>query len=406
MKGAPHYRGFRLALVGARLQGLEAAYLAREARYHVTIIDRDPGAPALPLAHQAHVFDVRKDPDRFHQLLLRVDAVLPATESKQTLDFLEEACRQAGRTILHDAAAYEISSSKVRSNAFFTRHDVPVPAKWPECHFPIIIKPSRSSGSHGVQVALDPDTLQAILPDVCRHHGEVVIEAYHKGPSLSLEVIARNGTGHGYLVTELEFDPGFDCKRVYAPSICANHMNQYLEEVSLRIARHLDLNGLMDVEVIVEASGGELAVLEIDARFPSQTPMAVFHATGINLLEEWVNVHVKGLTFCRVPEKHGCALLEHVAVSEGCLEFIGETHLLPWGDVNVWPNGRFFGATTALTDYFEGKDSFKGTLIFSAPDWFNVFENRQKCLDRMVSALELKNFYNSACPSLSIEKYE
>jgi pyrrolysine biosynthesis protein PylC len=392
MNPKPHAYSFRIGIVGGRLQGIEAAYLAQEAGYQVTVIDRNPEAPALALAHRACVFDIQEEPDRFRNLLSDMDAILPATEEKETLDFLAETCDAAGVTFLHDTAAYAVSSSKIRSNSFFADHGIPVPEKWPHCRFPVIVKPSVSSGSHGLQVVLSRTVLDAVLPELTTRYGEMVVEAYHSGPSLSLEVIARQGAGVGYLVTELEFDAKLDCKRVYAPSRLSPGLNHRFETICLDIARHLKLNGLMDVEVMADPKRGEVVVLEIDARFPSQTPMAVYHASGINLLEEWVKAHGCGQPLRPAVARPGCAWLEHWSVSNSCLEAIGETHLLPWSGLRLWPNGEFFGATVALTNYQEGKSAFKSTLIFTGVDWASVAEKRQRCLERITSALSLKDF--------------
>ncbi|WP_370809489.1 hypothetical protein [Bilophila wadsworthia] len=51
----------------------------------------------------------------------------------------------------------------------------------------------------------------------------------------------------------------------------------------LNLAEMLRLHGLMDLEVIQTPEG--MRVLEIDARFPSQTPTAVWLSTGVNLAE-------------------------------------------------------------------------------------------------------------------------
>jgi len=397
MNHKPQSHSFRLGLVGGLLQGLEAVYLAREAGYHVSVIDRNPMAPALALAHQAYVFDIQREPERFHQLLLDMDAILPTTEENQTLDFLARACQEAGVTFLHDPKAYRISSSKVRSNAFFANYGIAVPEKWPKCHFPVVVKPSRASGSHGVRIVPDRSALDTILSEIRTRYGETVIEAYHKGPSLSLEVIAQQDRVVGYLITELEFDDRLDCKRVYAPSRLPHRLNQGFEGICLDIARHLNFNGLMDVEVIASPKKGEFAVLEIDARFPSQTPIAVYHASGINMLDEWVKVQALGQPLYPVVPRPGCALLEHVAVSDDCLGFIGETRLLPWSRLQVWPNGSFFGATVALTDYQKGNESFKSTLIFTGANWSVVLGKRQKCLERMASALALKDILDPVC---------
>ena len=46
----------RLAVVGGKLQGTEAAYLAGEAGYEVVLIDRRAERPAAGLAAEVHVF--------------------------------------------------------------------------------------------------------------------------------------------------------------------------------------------------------------------------------------------------------------------------------------------------------------------------------------------------------------
>ena len=56
-----------------------------------------------------------------------------------------------------------------------------------------------------------------------------------------------------------------------------------MEAALLNLAEVLRLHGLMDLEVIQTPEG--MRVLEIDARFPSQTPTAVWLSTGVNLAE-------------------------------------------------------------------------------------------------------------------------
>lgn len=382
---------FHLGLVGGRLQGLEAAYLGREAGYEVSVIDRDPDAPALNLAHNKHVFDVQEDSGKFKELLPGVDAILPTTEERRTLDFLSTVCKDTGTPFLHDDAAYFISSSKIRSNAFLSSHNIPVPIKWPSCPFPVVIKPSEASGSHGIHVVTEPSTFEQTLLQVQGEFGDAVVEAFHEGPSLSLEVIARRGIGREYVITELEFDSRWDCRRVYAPCRFTSELNGRFTGTCLEIARRLELNGLMDVEIIVNPQEKTLVVLEIDCRFPSQTPIAVYHASGINLLEEFVNMHAISIPVSFRENIPGCALLEHIRVENDRLEFIGETRLLPWPGVKVWDNGGFFGASVALTDYQEKKKAFKATLIFSGATWSDVLERRRNCIESMVSACSLEN---------------
>lgn len=379
-----------LCLVGGHLQGLEAAYLGREAGYEITVIDIDPNAPAFNLAHNKHVFDIQADSSRFRELLPDVDAVLPTTERPSTLDFLANECAEKNITFLHDAEAYRISSSKILSKDFLASHRVPIPKKWPSCSLPVVVKPSVASGSHGVHVVADAATLTQTLLLVEKSYGDAVVEAFHEGPSLSLEVITRSGIGREYMVTELDFDSMWDCKRVYAPSKSSPGINNLFTKTALEIARCLELSGLMDVEVIVNTTEQTFVVLEIDCRFPSQTPIAVYHASGTNLLKEFVAMHAMSLPVPHLKKPPGCALLEHVSVERKRMKFIGETSLLPWPNVRVWPDGSFYGASTALTDYHKDAETFKATLIFSGSTWFDVLEKRHEWIKRIGSACSLE----------------
>ena len=58
----------RLGVIGGRLQGTEAAYLAREAGYEVVLVDRMADVPATGLVDEVHVFDVMADEERARRL--------------------------------------------------------------------------------------------------------------------------------------------------------------------------------------------------------------------------------------------------------------------------------------------------------------------------------------------------
>ena len=78
----------------------------------------------------------------------------------------------------------------------------------------------------------------------------------------------------------------------------------------------------MDIEVMVHE--GQLKVLEIDARLPSQTPTAVFHACGINMVGLLAETVLGGRdpAVDRTP-RQGCCY-QHVRVAGGAVEVLGE----------------------------------------------------------------------------------
>ena len=87
----------RLAVVGGKLQGTEAAYLGLKAGYDVVLVDRRPGMPASGLAAETHVFDICAEDERARRLFMGCDAVLPACEDDDTLGLAHRARGGVGR---------------------------------------------------------------------------------------------------------------------------------------------------------------------------------------------------------------------------------------------------------------------------------------------------------------------
>ena len=170
---------------------------------------------------------------------------------------------------------------------------------------------------------------------------EVVVEEYVAGPSLSLEVLCWDGRAVPLQVTGLEFDEGYDCKRVVAPvgeraarrqpagarvgsgAAAAGDdweravppgMLAAFDAVTVRLAEGLGLRGLMDVEVMLH--DGQPKVLEIDARLPSQTPTAVYWSSGLNIVEPLRTFREARLpAIDRTPR--GACVFQHVRAQDG-----------------------------------------------------------------------------------------
>ena len=268
----------RLLIVGGKLQGTEAAYLAAKAGWETVLVDRREAVPAAGLADVHVIADVTADEARTRSLVASCDAVLPACEDAPTLAWLAERVPGWGVPFLFDLEAYRVSASKLASRRLFADLDVPRPAEWPACGFPAVVKPSTASGSEGVVVAHDDAELDVARRELEAAGHDVVIEEYVAGPSLSLEVLAWGGRAVPLQVTGLEFDAAYDCKRVVAPvgeagagapaaagpdgacdwdaAVPAGVLDAF-DAAGLRIAEGLGLNGLMDVEVMVGGRGAE-----------------------------------------------------------------------------------------------------------------------------------------------------
>ena len=372
----------RLLIVGGKLQGTEAAYLAGKAGWETVLVDRREAPPAAGLADRHVVADVIADEDLTRRLVTACDAVLPACEDEPTLAWLTEHVPAWGVPLLFDLDAYRVTESKLASRRLFAELDVPRPREWPDCGFPAVVKPSTASGSEGVTVVHDEAALVAARTALERNGHDVVVEEYVAGPSLSLEVLAWRGRAVPLQVTGLEFDAAYDCRRVVAPvgeaagepacpgpggacdwsAAVPGAVFDAFDAASVRVAEGLGLQGLMDVEVMVR--GAEPRLLEIDARLPSQTPTAVYWSSGLNIVELLARTVMDGALprVDRAPRR--ACVYQHVRASGGMLEVLGEHVMGAAGPLQLVPG--FFGADEALTDYSPGRDGWAATLIVTA----------------------------------------
>ncbi|SHN68843.1 3-methylornithine--L-lysine ligase PylC [Desulfitobacterium chlororespirans] len=392
----------QVAIIGGKLQGVEAAYLAKKAGWDVVLFDRREKAQGAHLADVFHCMDVLRSREEFVAKLQGADLILPAVEDVEVLTALAEVGQRTQIPCVLDLAAYKVSSSKQRSNQLFAAMGIPTPRPWPDCHFPMLLKPSDRSGSEGVQVIPDQEELERVLHQEPRDNW--ILEEYIEGPSYSIEVIGFSGKYQVFQITELEMDAQYDCKRVLAPVRLDLGLKGELKEIALKLARELSLQGIMDVEVILHA--GKLKVLEIDARLPSQTPTAVFHSTGLNMVEYLGEAFVQG----KMPGpglkqaiQKGAGrpvILEHFLVTPEKIEACGEHILGEAGPLHLLTD--FFGADEVLTDYAGGKKEWVLSLMTWGSSFVEVWDKRAQVLKRIQRELQIPKVLDpyplSQCP--------
>ncbi|NIM17059.1 MAG: 3-methylornithine--L-lysine ligase PylC [Candidatus Aminicenantes bacterium] len=381
-----------IAVVGGGLQGVEAAYLAYKAGWEVLLLDKKPDPPASGLCDHFEQMDVTAM-HGLESILNLVDLVIPAVENRAALESLVEWSCSAAVPLAFDMDAYGISSSKLESDRLFARIGVPAPLYWPECGFPVFAKPSRGSGSEKVQLFHNPQQLENRFSHVSSLD-DWVLQEYVDGPCFSLEVVGYPGHYTAVQVTDLEMDAGYDCKRVLAPTrLPSDQVNQF-EKISLDIAEVIQLKGLMDVEVILH--NGQLKVLEIDARLPSQTPTAVYWSTGINLLELLASVFsVPSVSPVAKQEKRWenevpgkGVVYEHIRVSNETIEVCGEHIMKEAGPLHL--QADFFGADEALTNYAPGRNCWAATLIVAAADRSEAIEKRNRVIEKIQRNVDIR----------------
>lgn len=362
----------RIAIVGGKLQGLEAVYLANKAGFETLLIDKNPHVPARGICHTFVEFAFLPGCEG-PQDLVDIDLVLPAMENPETLVLVKKWAGQLGIPFAFDLPSFQLTQSKTQSNTLFASLGLLLPRPWPVCKFPVVVKPDQASGSQGVTVISSEQKLVTWLKSDL---GKVVVQEYVEGPSYSVEVIGKPGTYAALQVTDLYMDSGHDCKGVTAPTVLDGGLEKQLQDMVLNLAEELRLVGIMDLEVILH--NGRLHVLEIDARFPSQTPMTVYWSSGVNMVALLAELFA-GKTVTEAPGELQCTMIEHVAVNGSSVEICGEHIMAENGPLRLLKD--FHGADEALTSYRQGAVDWVATLVFTAESWGEVESKRHDCFE-------------------------
>ena len=374
-------KAFKIAVIGGKLQGTESVYLAKKAGFYSILIDKRERVAASGLCDEFICADITKPDSYLIKVLKNADLVLPAMENDLTLDAIHKLTEKYNLNTAFDFNAYRISSSKFSSDQLFHNNNIPVPAYFPDCKSPYIVKPSVSSGSEGVKRIQTKQEVEEFLKNVPA--GEVwIAEEYLTGPSYSIEVIGKPGAYKTYQITEIHMDEVYDCNQVTCPCPNTAEQKRGFAAIAVKLAELVSLNGIMDVEVIDDE--GVFKVLEIDARIPSQTPTAVYHSTGVNFVSELARLFGGKWDYAdivndKLTERY--ASYEHYYAENGRIKCLGEHIMSGAGPLGLYSN--YLSSDEVITDYKEGDTLFRGTFINSGKTLEELEQKRLNMLEAL-----------------------
>ncbi len=364
-----------ILIIGCRLQGVEAVYLAKKAGFFTTAVDRDENSCAAGLADRFVCCDFF-DSEIMTKLFRENDAVLPAVENIEVCERLLQYGELTNTPVIFDKRAYAVSSSKSRSDKLFGTLELLVPQKYPDCGFPVIIKPDDLSGSKMVFKAENENDLEAVLEKYDGH--TPIIGEYLSGKSYSLEVLRINGKTVFPMITEVVVDNNYDCKEIIAPAEISENETAQMFEIAEKLDSALHCEGIFDIEVI--SHGGVLKILEIDARLPSQTPVSVYHASGFNMVKWLAEMKVFGSSNEKKNKRKFCCYCQIKSSPRG-VEILGEHIMSDCGKLRIISG--FFGADEAVSNY-RGTGDFRAIMIFTA-DSISEAENKRNRSLKLIS---------------------
>lgn len=363
-----------IVIIGGKLQGAEAAYLGKEAGIEITLIDLDPQAPAQNLCTNFICGDVLSDNPAITAALDAADMILPTMENDAVLEKLSRICAERGYVFAFDIEAYRISSSKKISDKLFADNALPCPRYYPKGRLPYIAKPDSGSGSHGIKHFEDTEAgAEAFREFLHCNSGEYIIQEFVSGSSYSVEIIGYPGNYRTYEVTQIFVDDGYDCNLAAVYRNIEPEKKTAINKYIRKIAELTGLKGIMDIEVIDTCRGDEtdelgIKILEIDARLPSQTSVAVYHATGMNYIKELYDLFVTGDFREPMTDKGAFSSYYQYMVGPDGVQRLGE-HIMVEGGVLNYDNSMM-PAANSVNDKASGLEEWRGIFV----SWADTFE--------------------------------
>ncbi len=373
----------KVAVVGGGLQGVEICILAKKAGWKTILFDKSENALARDLADTFICMAVEElaqlPEDNIQKFLHDVAVFIPALENDAALDYLMKFCKQHALKLAFDENAYAVSSSKVKSQHFFEENNTPIPkpAGKNEFQYPLIAKPSRGSGSQGVKLLHNERELLEYLPKGF-NSPDWILESYCAGRQFSMEICGTPQKYQTFQLTELLMDEVFDCRGVIAP-VKEQKIESLVQAEILKLAERLQLHGIMDIEVAADEDG--IRVFEIDARFPSQTPLTVYYSTGVNLLEYFVASFLAYTPQALMKKKVQYASYFHVAREGEKLFYPGEHSLTLFGPLQLIRSVN--GAEEVLIGGSLEEKKWSAVLFLTAESKKELEEKKEAALQQL-----------------------
>lgn len=372
----------KLLIIGASVLQLPAILKAKEMGFHVGVVDINPEAVGIKYADE--FFNVStNDKEGVLEVArkMKVDGIMTlATDMPmRTIAYVAEKINIPGisqRTAL-------LATDKGEMIKIFKQKNVACP--WffliesaedleevrPLLKFPCILKPTESSGSRGVNLVQNNNSLleaykysNQVLPG-----RPVIIEEYLEGNEVSVEVIAVNGNPHVLAITDkvTTGSPHFVEMGHSQPSGLNDNELKKISQLAVDAVNAIELeNGPAHVEIMSTSSGPKM--IEIGARMGGDniTTHLVPLSTGIDMVKATIELAV-GEKPDLTPKFNNGSAIRYFNVREGIIcNILGVDEALEMKGVkevvltkNVGEKVTHFQSSTDRVGYViaQGKDA-------------------------------------------------
>ena len=275
----------KLLVVGAGHEQVPAIVRAKQFGIKVYATDWDSEAPGAKLANKFEkISTADKDKNLEFAQASKVDGVMTLSSELAVPVVAYVAEKMALNTGLDQDIALRATNKNVMHRAFVANGtpcatskkvngSTELQALIKEHAFPVVIKPSDSSGQKGVCICYSKEELQVAIEDAAAlsSDGYAIAEQYIEGPEINVTAMVCNGVieflSFSHRVTAPLPHFGIAVEHVVPPSISQESL-QDVKEAAEKAIQAIGLsNGIAYPQIIASATHGA-RVIEIAARIP------------------------------------------------------------------------------------------------------------------------------------------
>ncbi|WP_029407168.1 ATP-grasp domain-containing protein [Thiomicrorhabdus sp. Milos-T2] len=357
-----------LLIIGAGHEQVPAIQIAKSKGHKVWVTDYNPSAPGIQYAdHFAEISTADKEANLALAIEAKIDGVMTLGSElavpvvahiceKMNLNGVskETALKATNKNVMHDAfKSFSVPSSESQKIENLIELEAFVEKK----NWPIVVKPSDSSGQKGIGIYDESSNLEQALIEAIKYSsdGSAIVEEYVNGPEINVTALVENGRVHflsfSHRVTAES--PHFGIATAHkSPIGLTDAMLLDVKNTALAAIESIGLkNGIAYPQIIASPDKGA-KILEIAARIPGGYMREVaLLQSGVDMIEvaidqaldefkgfkayqshpKYKSVIVKFLTELDLPGRQSVSLVSGFEGREDSMEgvFLSDCRLLP-----------------------------------------------------------------------------
>lgn len=291
----------KLMIIGAGREQVPAIINARKLGYETVVTDINPHAPGFEYADYAEVvstadFDGNLKVARHYQ----IDGIM-TLGSEVAVPIVARIAQLLALPGMSEETAFKATNKNAMREAF-KAFGVPSPASEPvktlieaerfanQFGYPLVIKPSNSSGQRGVEKIIDWPSLCRCFDEAIKYStdGFAIVETFYAGPEINVTaaVVAGQVTilSLSNRITAASPHFGIAVEHVFPPDL-SDQQTHAVKEASILAIKAIGLeNGIAYPQIVVGENGPQ--VIEIAARIPGGFMREVgMYMSGIDMID-------------------------------------------------------------------------------------------------------------------------